>query len=69
MASGDNPFDDEELIDLPDDKFEEHVNQLLEWSETLDFDKYISHWWQVATSAPSNSMSQAFEFHEEEVML
>lgn len=49
-----NPFSNPVLLQLPEDKFEAYVDELLEWSETLDYDKYTENWTQIATSAPSN---------------
>lgn len=57
-------------MELSDGEFENHVNQLLEWSETLDFDNYLQHWWQVATSAPSNQIGDVhYQNEEEEIVL
>ena len=47
-----NPFDDERLMDLNEEELNEYVNSLMKWSETLDFDKYMDHWFQIATSGP-----------------
>ena len=54
-----NPFDDEKLLQLNDEELNEYVNGLMKWSETLDFDKYMDHWFQIATSAPiENSVDE-----------
>lgn len=47
-----NPFDDDKLLDLNEEELNEYVNGLMKWSETLDFDKYMENWFQIATSAP-----------------
>ena len=47
-----NPFEDEKLLDLDEEELNEYVNGLMKWSETLDYDKYMDHWFQIATSAP-----------------
>lgn len=48
-----NPFDDQKFYKLNDEQFEEEVNNLIEWCEDLDYDKYINNWHQLATSAYS----------------
>lgn len=37
----DNPFDDSRLVDLDDEDFDEEVNNLIEWCDDLDYDKYM----------------------------
>ena len=49
-----NPFSNPALEVMPESQFEAYVDDLLEWSETLDYDKYTENWTQIATSAPSN---------------
>lgn len=51
-----NPFEDDKLLELNDEELNEYVNGLMKWSETLDFDKYMEHWFSIATSAPIESM-------------
>ena len=46
----DNPFDDQGLEDMPDNEFEDEVNNLIEWCEDLDYEKYTANWHEVATS-------------------
>lgn len=46
----DNPFDDEALEGMKDDEFDEEVNNLIEWCEDLDYEKYVENWHDVATS-------------------
>ena len=36
---------------MPDHNFEDEVNNLIEWCEDLDFDKYCENWHTMATSA------------------
>lgn len=46
-----NPFDDKKFDDLPEDAFENEVNNLIEWCEDLDYDKYVENWFTLATSS------------------
>ena len=46
-----NPFDDSRFMGLNDGDFEDEVNNLIEWCEDLDYEKYIGNWHQLATSA------------------
>ena len=46
-----NPFDDKKFMELDDIEFEGEVNNLIEWCEDLDYEKYINNWHQLATSA------------------
>ena len=46
-----NPFDDKKLLDLDNDGFENEVNNLIEWCEDLDYEKYMNNWHALATSA------------------
>lgn len=39
-----NPFDDLRFMDLDDGEFENEVNNLIEWCEDLDYEKYINSW-------------------------
>lgn len=39
-----NPFDDQRFMDLNDGEFENEVNNLIEWCEDLDYEKYINNW-------------------------
>ena len=50
-----NPFDDKRFLQLKDHEFESEVNNLIEWCEDLDYEKYINNWHQLATSAYSGS--------------
>ena len=47
----DNPFDEEKFQNLEDGDFENEVNNLIEWCEDLDFEKYQDNWFTLATSA------------------
>lgn len=47
----DNPFDDKVLEELEDKDFDEEVNNLIEWCEDLDYEKYTANWHDVATSS------------------
>eukprot|EP00341_Mesodinium_pulex_P008141 CAMPEP_0116912880 /NCGR_PEP_ID=MMETSP0467-20121206/16364_1 /TAXON_ID=283647 /ORGANISM="Mesodinium pulex, Strain SPMC105" /LENGTH=59 /DNA_ID=CAMNT_0004588973 /DNA_START=994 /DNA_END=1170 /DNA_ORIENTATION=+ len=33
-----------ELVELPEEDFTSEVNNLLEWTDNLDYDKYCSDW-------------------------
>ncbi len=46
-----NPFDDKRLMELGTHEFEGEVNNLIEWCEDLDYEKYINNWHHLATSA------------------
>lgn len=39
-----NPFDDEKFLELQDGEFEDEVNNLIEWCEDLDYEKYVNNW-------------------------
>ena len=47
----DNPFDDQGLEELEDGKFDSEVNNLIEWCEDLDYEKYTNNWHEIATSS------------------
>lgn len=36
---------------MPGDQFDGEVNNLIEWCEDLDFEKYQDNWFNLATSA------------------
>ena len=38
-------------MELNDEQFDDEVENLIEWCEDLDYDKYIESWHQQATSA------------------
>ena len=38
-------------MELDDEQFDDEVENLIEWCEDLDYDKYIENWHQQATSA------------------
>jgi hypothetical protein len=42
-GEGGRDFDDNE-------EFEDEVNNLIEWCEDLDYEKYTENWHQIATS-------------------
>lgn len=39
-----NPFDDKKFMQLQDEDFDDEVNNLIEWCEDLDYEKYIGNW-------------------------
>eukprot|EP00349_Pseudokeronopsis_sp_Brazil_P009639 CAMPEP_0202968912 /NCGR_PEP_ID=MMETSP1396-20130829/14422_1 /ASSEMBLY_ACC=CAM_ASM_000872 /TAXON_ID= /ORGANISM="Pseudokeronopsis sp., Strain Brazil" /LENGTH=176 /DNA_ID=CAMNT_0049695811 /DNA_START=807 /DNA_END=1337 /DNA_ORIENTATION=+ len=50
-----NPFDDDKFKVLNDEDFDNEVNNLIEWCEDLDFDKYVNNWQSLATSAKADA--------------
>lgn len=46
-----NPFDNEKFKTMADRDFDDEVNNLIEWCEDLDYDKYVDGWHSLATSA------------------
>ena len=46
----DNPFDDQNLVEMQNEEFDDEVNNLIEWCEDLDYEKYTENWHQIATS-------------------
>lgn len=38
-------------MQLNDNEFDSEVNNLIEWCEDLDYEKYINNWHHLATSA------------------
>lgn len=46
----DNPFDDQNLVDMENEEFDDEVNNLIEWCEDLDYEKYTENWHEIATS-------------------
>jgi len=56
-----NPFDDKRFMKLEDDDFNDEVNNLIEWCEDLDYEKYIGNWHSLATSAYSGAAQQKYD--------
>jgi len=52
-----NPFEESKFFDLNEEHFEKEVNDLIEWSENLDFDQYVDNWTKLSTSNQSNFVS------------
>ena len=46
-------------VDFEGDHWEEEAENLLEWSETLDFDSYLNDWTQIGTSTNQKSQVKA----------
>jgi hypothetical protein len=55
-----NPFDDKRFLQLEDEEFDDEVNNLIEWCEDLDYEKYIGNWHQLATSAYSGAAQEKY---------
>ena len=36
---------------MQDNEFDDEVNNLIEWCEDLDYEKYTENWHEIATSA------------------
>lgn len=56
-----NPFDDKKFMNLDDEDFEGEVNNLIEWCEDLDYEKYIGNWHQLATSAYAGAAQEKYD--------
>ena len=46
----DKVFKNIKFMNADDDEFEDEVKELVNWSEQLDFDKYVSNWYIQSTS-------------------
>ena len=46
------------MIIFQKDEFDKEVNDLIEWSENLDYENYIRNWYVLSTSNASNFYSQ-----------
>jgi len=46
----DNPFDDQNLVEMQDGVFDLEVDGLIEWCEDLDYEQYTKNWHEIATS-------------------
>ena len=55
-----NPFDDKRFLQLEDEDFDDEVNNLIEWCEDLDYEKYIGNWHELATSAYSGAAQEKY---------
>jgi len=56
-----NPFDRREFEEYDEETFKDEVNNLIEWSNELDYDQYISNWGQIATSAVTKDIEDIDE--------
>jgi len=45
-----NPFESTKLIDMEEDDFKKEVDDLIEWSDNLDFDQYTNYWKSLSTA-------------------
>ncbi|KRX09150.1 hypothetical protein PPERSA_08866 [Pseudocohnilembus persalinus] len=50
-----NPLKDDKFLELEEDDFDEQVNELIEWSDNLDYDSYVKDWFQLSTSNASEN--------------
>jgi hypothetical protein len=46
-----NPFDDKKFEEVGEEEFDAEVNNLIEWCEDLDYEKYVNNWGVLATSS------------------
>jgi len=60
-----NPFENPALIDVDEDEFAKEVDDLIEWSDNLDFDKYNSYWKNISTSNIKGQPLQLYKGWEE----
>ena len=47
-------------MQLEDEDFNDEVNNLIEWCEDLDYEKYIGNWHELATSAYSGAAQEKY---------
>ncbi len=57
-----NPFEDPKFINLTEQQFEEEANDLIEWSQALDYDHYLTNWHEIATSNVTNVLSPEIKY-------
>jgi len=50
-----NPFEESKFFDLDENNFDNEVNELIEWSENLDFESYVDGWAKLCTSNQSSN--------------
>jgi hypothetical protein len=48
---------------MPDENFDGEVNNLIEWCEDLDYDKYMDNWFTLATSSKAEVPSDDAAVH------
>jgi hypothetical protein len=54
-------------MDVDSEEFEMEVNELVEWSENLNFDHYVKDWYVLSTSQSSSDFIPKFvnaEYHQ-----
>ena len=51
MEGYENPFEEPRFEEYEEEEFNSEVNNLIEWIEDLDYDRYVDNWNTVATSA------------------
>ncbi|CAK71127.1 unnamed protein product (macronuclear) [Paramecium tetraurelia] len=44
-----------QYLEMDDDEFDKEVQNLIDWSENLDYDKYMTEWFQLSTSNASEN--------------
>ena len=47
-------------LDIDSEEFEKEVNELMEWSENLDFEAYVKDWYYLSTSESSANFVPKF---------
>jgi len=46
---------------MKDNVFEEEVNNLIEWCEDLDYEKYTQNWHEIATSSKAEPVKGIYQ--------
>jgi hypothetical protein len=64
-----NPFDENRFEDYDEETFGNEVNNLIEWIDDLDYDKYIDNWQQIATSTKNEMAAQNMDDLDEEAFM
>ena len=57
----DNPFYDENLVEMVPDEFEFEFNNLIEWFEDLDYEKYTENWLDKVISSKPEAYQTTIE--------
>lgn len=60
-----NPFDEQRFEEYETKEFDNEVNNLIEWIDDLDYDKYQENWKEIATSGQTDMPNEMEELNEE----